>query len=76
MAKSAQISIVTAGSDVGPLIDLYTDVDCFTYPIQVDIPISDFLGLGYTLFNIPDSATVIRFQSKGTCTNYKDLTLT
>lgn len=76
MAKSAQIILVTVGSDIGPLIDLYSDSDCFTYPIQQDVPVSDLLGIGYTLVNIPDNATKIRVQSKGTCTNYSDLTIT
>lgn len=76
MAQSAIITLVTVGSDAGPLFDLYTDVDCFTSPIDQNIPVSDFLGSGYTLLNIPDNATKIRVQSKGTCVNYSDFTIT
>lgn len=70
------VTLSTAGVDTGPYFDLYTDVDCFTYPIHSDVGISDFLGIGFIATNVPDNATIIRVVSKGTCTNYVDLTIT
>jgi hypothetical protein len=73
---AVRVTLVTAGSDVGPLIDIYTDADCFFAPIESNVTVSDFLGLGYVVLNVPTGATKIRLQSKGTCTNYVDLTIT
>jgi hypothetical protein len=65
------ITLTVAGTDTGPF-DIYTDADNFIAPIIIDLTQSQLLS-GYTCTIVPDTATIIRVQSNGVCTNYIDL---
>lgn len=67
------VTLTLAGTDVGPF-DLYSDVDGYTTPIATGVSRSALLA-GYSLAGVPDTASVIRAQSTGTCTNYLDMLL-
>lgn len=73
MAKSATITLTTAGADTGPF-NLLSNVDSYTTPFETNIPKASLVG-GYTSTVIPDAATVIRVLSaSGRCINsYVDL---
>lgn len=71
MAKSATITLTTAGADTGPF-DLYSNADSYTTPFETNISKGSLLG-GYTSNLIPDSATVVRVKSTDNCINYIDL---
>jgi hypothetical protein len=67
------VTLTLAGTDVGPF-DLYSDVDGYTTPIATGVSRAALLA-GYSLAGVPDTASVIRAQSTGTCTNYLDMYL-
>lgn len=57
------------GLDVGPTLDLYSDVDGYTTPFETGVLRVD-LEAGYTSSLVPDLAISIRVYSIGVCTNY------
>lgn len=67
MAQTVLITLTIAGTDTGPF-DLYSDADGYVAPFAVSIPKAT-LTAGYTSYNVPNAATVIKVTSKGTCTN-------
>ena len=67
------VTLTLAGTDVGPF-NLFSDVDGYTTPIATGVSRAALLA-GYSLAGVPDTASVIRAQSTGTCTNYLDMLL-
>jgi hypothetical protein len=73
MAKSALITLTTAGADTGPF-NLLSDVNSYVTPFETNIAKSSLVA-GYTTNLVPDAATIIRLQSTNSfCTNYINLT--
>jgi hypothetical protein len=68
------VTLTLAGTDVGPF-NLYSNVDGYTTPLATGVSRAALIA-GYNLLNVPDTASVIRAQSTGTCTNYLDMLLT
>ena len=72
MAKSATITLTTAGTDTGPF-NLLSDVDSYVTPFETNVAKSSLVA-GYTTNLVPDAATVVRVQSTSSfCTNSIDL---
>lgn len=67
------ITLTLAGVDTGPF-NLYSNVDGFTTPLATGVAKAT-LESGYSLAGVPDTASVIRVQSIGECTNYLDMYL-
>ena len=73
MAKSAIITLTTAGSGTGPF-NLLSDADSYVTPFETNIPKASLVS-GYTTNLIPDAATIVRVQSSSSlCTNFINLT--
>jgi hypothetical protein len=72
MAKSAIITLTTAGTSTGPF-NLLSDVDTYATPFETNVAKSSLIA-GYTTNLIPDAATIVRVQSTNLCTNFIDLT--
>lgn len=68
------VTLTLAGSDTGPF-DLYSNVDGFTTALATGVSKAALLA-GYSLAGVPDTASIIRAKSTGTCTNYLDMYLT
>lgn len=68
---TVKITLTSFGDDIGP-IDLYTDSDNFTLPIETGLNVGLFVD-GYYCYVVPDNTTIIRVQSTTVCTNYIDL---
>lgn len=72
------ILLTTAGTDTGPLFDIYensTGPTTFTL-FQSNVDKNDLTtGIGHLLIGVPSGTTVIRVQSKGVCLNYIDIVL-
>ena len=71
--KTVLITLTSPGTSTGNF-SLYSDSDSYALPFQTGISRASLIT-GYTSSLVPDSATVIRVQSTGTCTTYKDLTI-
>ena len=71
MAKSATITLTSAGADTGPF-NLFSNADSYSSPFETNISRASLVG-GYTSTLIPDAATVIRVVSTGNCINSIDL---
>lgn len=69
MAKSVLITMTFAGLNVGPTLDLYSDVDGYTTPFETGVLKVD-LEAGYISSLVPDAAIRIRAYSLGVCTSY------
>jgi hypothetical protein len=67
------VTLTLAGTDVGPF-NLYSNADGFVAILATGISRAALLA-GYSLAGVPDSATVVRAASTGTCTNYLDMSL-
>ena len=67
------VTLTLAGTDVGPF-NLYSNADGFVAILATGISRAALLA-GYSLAGVPDSATVVRAASTGTCTNYLDMYL-
>ena len=65
------VTLSLAGTDVGPF-NLFSNVDGYTTPIVTGVSRAALLA-GYSLTGVPDTATVIRAKSTGTCTNFLDM---
>jgi len=73
MAKSAIITLTTAGANTGPF-NLLSDADSYVTPFETNIAKSSLVS-GYTSNLVPDAATIVRVQSSSSlCTNYINLT--
>lgn len=72
MAKSATITLTTAGADTGPF-NLFSNVDSYSTPFETNISRASLVG-GYTTNLVPDFANTIRVKSAGNCTNSIDFT--
>ena len=69
------ILLTTAGSDTGPLFDLYENSTGPFVLFQPNVSKTVLTtGLGYPT-TVPPGTTVVRVQSKGVCPNYIDITL-
>jgi len=62
------ITLTVAGTDSGPF-DLYSNLDGYTSPFEVDVPKASLLS-GFSSPNVPDYTSTIKCVSKGLCTNY------
>ena len=67
------VTLTLAGTDVGPF-NLYSNVDGYTTPLATGVSRAALVA-GYNLTGVPDTATVIRATSTGTCTNFLDMIL-
>lgn len=67
------VTLTLAGTDVGPF-NLYSNADGFVAVLATGVSKAALLA-GYSLTNVPDSATVVRAKSTGACTNYIDMTV-
>lgn len=65
------IGIQNMGSDTGPTFDLYSDLDGYQVPFEIDVSKVDLL-VGYTT-TAPTGSTIIRVKSKGECETYIDI---
>lgn len=74
MPFSVLITLTTTGGNTGPNFDLYSDSDSYANPFETDVLKTD-LVTGYTATDVPNGTTIIRCKSKGTCTNYVDLSI-
>jgi ribosomal protein S8E len=71
MAKSVIIQLTTAGTSTGPF-NLLSNYDSYVTPFETNIA-KTTLVTGYTSSLVPDTATIIRVLSSGSCTNHTDL---
>jgi hypothetical protein len=71
MALTAVITLASPGADTGPLFDLRSNADSYASIFESGVTKSSLLT-GYTSTIVPDSATIIRVQSTGTCISYID----
>ena len=67
------VTLTLAGTDTGPFT-LYSNADGFTNAIATGVSRSALIA-GYNLTGVPDSASIVRAQSTGTCTNFLDMYL-
>ena len=67
------VTLSLAGTDVGPF-NLYSNVDGYTTPIVTGVSRAALLA-GYNLTGVPDTASIIRTSSTGTCTNFLDMSI-
>jgi len=67
------LKLTTAGIDTGPF-NLYTDLDGFTTPFEINVAKS-VLVAGYYFTTVPDYTQTVRIQSVGDCINYTDIEL-
>lgn len=67
------VTLTLAGTDTGPF-NLYSNVDGYVNIIATGVTRAALLA-GYSLTGVPDTATVIRAKSTGTCTNYIDMSI-
>ena len=67
------VTLTLAGTDVGPF-NMYSNADGFVNAIATGVTRAALLA-GYSLTGVPDSATIVRAQSTGTCTNFLDMYL-
>lgn len=58
------------GISTGPFFELYSDVDSYVTPFETTTKTQ--LTNGYTSLTVPNSTTIVRVKSIGTCTNYSD----
>ena len=57
------IKLTSAGNCAGPC-DLYSDADNYAVPFETGISITVLTStLGYSTFNVPPGATIIRIQN-------------
>jgi hypothetical protein len=73
MAKSVIIQLTTAGTSTGPF-NLLSNYDSYVTPFETNIA-KTTLVTGYTSSLVPDTATIVRVLSSGSCTNHTDLTI-
>ena len=67
------ITLTSAGTDTGPFT-VYSNAD--NYVATVASGISRQMAIdGFLCTNVPSTATILRVQSLGTCSNYVDLTI-
>jgi len=67
------ITLTSFGDDIGP-IDIYTDSDGYTTPIETGLNVALF-ATGYHCNVVPDDATNIRLQSTGVCDTVLNLSI-
>lgn len=65
------IGIQNMGSDTGPTFDLYSDLDGYQAPFEINVSKVDLLA-GYNT-TAPSGSTIIRVKSKGECETYIDI---
>jgi hypothetical protein len=71
MPKSVIIKLTTAGTSTGPF-NLLSDYDSYVSPFETNKSKAT-LVTGYTSSLVPNTATIVRVLSSGSCTNYVDL---
>ena len=69
---TVKITLTIAGADTS-LFSIYSNLD-FVVPLETNVN-KGALQAGYTVVNVPDTATVIRVKSTGNCVNYIDIPL-
>lgn len=65
------IGIQNMGPDTGPTFDLYSDLDGYQVPFEINVSKVDLL-VGYNT-TAPTGSTIIRVKSKGECETYIDI---
>jgi hypothetical protein len=63
------LQLTQVGSGVGPLVDLYSDVDNYTTPFETGLTVS-YLLTNPWINTVPDGTTIIKVQSYGDCNNF------
>ena len=71
MSFQVTITLTTYGGNTGPLFDLYSNADNYATAFATDVAKADLIS-GYVA-TVDSSTTIVRCQSKGTCTNYIDM---
>ena len=69
---TVSITLTIAGVDTGPTFNLYSDVDSYATAFETGVS-KAALEAGYISTIVPDSTTIIRVYSPGTCDTYVDL---
>lgn len=65
------IHFTVIGADAGPF-RLYSDVDGYTSPFEINITSSQLLS-GFSSAGVPDGTTIVRAISIGVCSNFIDM---
>ena len=75
MSISVLITLTTGtGGNTGPTFNLFSDADGYATAFETGVTKTSLLA-GYTSSVVPNSSTIIRCKSTGTCTNYSDFTI-
>jgi hypothetical protein len=69
---TVSITLTIAGVDTGPTFNLYSDVDSYATAFETGVS-KAALEAGYISTIVPDSTTIIRVYSPGTCDTYVNL---
>jgi hypothetical protein len=71
---TVSITLTIAGVDTGPTFNLYSDVDSYATAFETGVS-KAALEAGYISTIVPDSTTIIRVSSPGTCNTSVDLSV-
>lgn len=66
------IQLTVAGTDSGPVFNLFSDVNNYSSPFESGVSKTALLT-GYTSTLVPRLASIIRVKSTGQCLSYVDL---
>lgn len=66
------ITLTAAGTNTGPLFNLYSDTDGYVVPFESGVTKAALVA-GYLSTLVPNGTTIVRVQSTGACTNYIDI---
>lgn len=69
MPIGVYITLNSVGIEVGPTVDLFSDVDGYTTPFETDVLVS-VLETGYWFNTVPTGTSIIKIQSQGDCINH------
>jgi len=72
------VTLTTAGTDTGPF-NIFSNADNYATALATNVPKSSIAAppsSGYTVNNVPDTATTMRVTSTGICTNSVDIPIT
>lgn len=69
------VKLTTAGTNIGPLFNLYSDVDNYVTPFVTNVSKASLLS-GYYTNLAPINTTIVRVKSMGVdCTNFVNVTV-
>ena len=69
MPIGVYIQLNPVGAEVGPTVDLFSDLDGYTTPFETNVSVS-LLSNGYWFNTVPTGTKTIKVQSYGECTNH------